>query len=480
MAPRTGYLVLAVLYGLGIVYSSLILGPDGLHYVAIRPAEAWVRFLSVTYIDNASDQRPDWIANMMMTIPLAFFVNGALIGRRTIGEARSQAATLVICSFFILAVKYAQLFFPPRTVTLNYILAQWIGAALGILLFAAFRREIYPTLLGMYRQGEGLVVVLVTYTLLVSAYFLMPFDLALSPEDLATRLSQVPLALAPGAGHDLAYRALLLAADTASTIPVGMLLAVTGRDLPFRSLILRGIGFILPVTILSLFVLSATPFALSLFTRTAGVGVGIWFMWALKGKDLWKRHYRYGRYVPIVFPIYLAFVALAGGLLTPHWIDPDRAISALRPPQLLPLWSFYMASKVAAAQSFVATFFLFAPIGTMIWLRRGFWSRGARLSAVLAFGLSMLVEIGRLMKPGVTPDFTDPFIAAIGAGTTFFAMPVLWKMFEHEAKISAFRDTHLAEVARVALLFNVTDLRARPSRRPFIPDRDVRPRRRKF
>jgi hypothetical protein len=85
----------------------------------------------------------------------------------------------------------------------------------------------------MRRAGNGLAIVLGVYSVLLTAYFLMPFDLALSPEDLATRLSQVPLALAPGAGHDLAYRALLLAADTASTIPVGMLLAVTGRDLPF-------------------------------------------------------------------------------------------------------------------------------------------------------------------------------------------------------------------------------------------------------
>jgi hypothetical protein len=209
-------------------------------------------------------------------------------------------------------------------------------------------------------------------------------------------------------------------------------------------------------------------------------------MWALKGKDLWKRHYRYARYVPIVLPIYLVFVALAGGLLTRNWIDPYRAMDALQPPQLLPLWTFYMASKVVAAQSFAATFFLFAPVGAMVWLRRGFWSRGARLSAFLAFCLSMLVEACRLMKPGLTPDFTDPFIAAIGAGVTFFAMPVLWKMIEQEAKMSAFRDNHLAEVERVALLFNVTELHPRPLRqlpipgRDITPERDLRPRRRKI
>jgi VanZ family protein len=468
------FVMLAAFYGLAIVYSSLLLGPDGLHYVAISPIEAWHKFLAMTYMDNASDQRPDWIANMMMIIPFAFFLNGALLSGRQAGrEARAAVTAALVCIVFILAVKYAQLFFPPRTVTLNYIAAQSIGAVLGIGLFRLSRRKIFPVLLDMYQDGEGLVVVLGVYTLCVTAYFLMPFDLALSPGDLATRLSQLPLTLAPGAGHDPAYRSLLILADAASTIPVGMFLAVTGRELSFKSLILRGVGLIVPVTILTLFVLSATPAALSLLTRTIGVAIGIWFMWKLKGKDLWKRHYRYARYVPVAFPIYVALVALAGGLLTTDW-NVDRAVAALEPRQLLPLWSFYMVSKVQAAQSFVATFFLFAPIGAMIWLRRGFWSKGAGLSACLAFSLSLAIEIGRLMKPGLVPDFTDPFVAATGAFGTFSAMPTLWKMFEHEAKISVLHDTHAAEIERAARLFDLAELLPSQRQRPGFQRRDLR------
>jgi len=126
------------------------------------------------------------------------------------------------------------------------------------------------------------------------------------------------------------------------------------------------------VTILTLFVLSASPFALSLITRTAGVAAGIGFMWKLKGKDLWKRHYRYAQYVPITLPLYVVLIVFANGLLTADWLTMDRAFAALEPRQFLPLWSFYMLSKVEAAQNFVGTFFLFAPIGAMIWLRRDF------------------------------------------------------------------------------------------------------------
>jgi len=58
----------------------------------------------------------------------------------------------------------------------------------------------------------------------------------------------------------------------------------------------------------------------------------------------------------------------------------------------------------------------------------------------------------------MVPDFTDPFIAAIGAAVASRAMPTLWKMFEHEAKISVLRDTHAAEVERAARIFNLTHL----------------------
>ncbi|MDB5394246.1 MAG: hypothetical protein JWM91_1752 [Rhodospirillales bacterium] len=80
---------------MAIVYSSLMLRPDGLHYVAICPAEAWSRFKAITYVSNASHQRPDWIASMAMAIPLTYFLSGALAFRIPAHEARAGAVTLL-------------------------------------------------------------------------------------------------------------------------------------------------------------------------------------------------------------------------------------------------------------------------------------------------------------------------------------------------------------------------------------------------
>jgi len=459
------FAVLAVLYGLMVVYSSLLLGPDGLHYVPISAAEAWQKFRAVGFIANGSDQRADWIANMMMVIPLAYFVNGAFPLRGRISRNLINGALAAVISIlFVLAVKYAQLFFPPRTVTLNYIVAQSIGVVLGIFLFHFARRHVYRRLLETYRRGDGLVIVLGGYSILLLAYFLMPFDLALSPDDLLNRLESMPIGIVPGVGHDPAYRTLLVLADMAATVPAGMFLAVTGRDMPFRAQLTRGIAVILPVTVLSLFILSITPYPIFLVSRTAGVALGVWFMESLKGKDLWKRHYRYAQHVSVAFPAYLVLLALAGGLLTDRWLNIDEALRNLEPDQLLPLWSLYMATKAEAARSVVMTLVMFAPVGTMIWLRRGFWSRGAGLSAFVAFFLSLAIESARLIKPGLTSDFTEPYIAAAAAAIAFRAMPGLWKLFEEEAIRSARLDSYAIALARAGL-----EIQPQPRRRGGVP-----------
>lgn len=448
--------LLAAFYGLAIIYTSLVLGPEGQHFLAMSPAEAWHKFRAVQFIDTASDQRADWIANAMMMIPFAFFVHGALtLDRPPARDIRRVAVALGISVAFVLAVKYAQLFVPPRTVTLNYIAAQSIGVLLGIGVSIFAQLRIYPAVLAMYRAGDGLVLVLGAYSVLLGAYFLMPFDLALSPADLLGRLSELPLSVFPGAGHDEAYRAFLILADMAVTVPFGMFLAVTGRDLSFGGLILRGIGLVVPIAIVSLFVLSAAPFAFCLVSRTVGVAAGIWFVWRLKGKDLWKRHYQYARYVPVALPVLVVLAMLSNGLLNMRWLSVDQALKAVEWRVFLPLWSLYIATKVQAARSVIATVALFGPIGAMIWLRRGFWSRGAGFSAFLAFSISMAIEAGRIMKPGMEPDFTVPFVAAVAAAMTFRVMPALWKMFEQEAKNSVLRDSYSAQMGQIPTIFDL-------------------------
>ena len=446
---RNHFLLLAALYALAIVYLSLVLGPVGLHYVPLGFAEAWQKFLSVSFVHHPASERPDWIANMLMPAPLAFFLNSAFgFGTDTRRRATRVAATLAVSILFILAIKYAQLFFPPRTVTLNYITAQAIGAVLGVVAFQLSHTRLYPRLVALFDDGDGLTIVLGAYTVWLVLYYLMPFDFTLSPGELAVRAIELfgILGSVPGAGHDATYQLLLLVADTLTAIPFGMFLAVLGRHRSTRSLVWRVFGWMLVIFVAQLFVFGADPFLVALIYRAAGAIAGVLFMQRIKGKDLRKRHYYFSRFLPVIFPIYLILVMFVSGLLTRQWSTLDVATNALEPRQFLPFWNFYIVSKAHAMQSFVVGVFIFAPIGVMVWLRRGFWSSGAKFSAFVAFSLSLLMELGRFMKPGLRPDFSDPIIAAAAAALAFKAMPILWRMFEREAARSGSLDSYIADM----------------------------------
>ena len=416
---RNHFVAMAALYASAMIYSSLVLGPVGLHYVPLAFGEAWDRFISVRFVPHGSNERPDWIANMMLPIPLAFLINsaagfGGQAGRRLGGIV----AALAISFLFVLALKYAQLFFPPRTVTLNYITAQLIGVVLGVIVFQLSHSRLYPRLLGLFDDGDGLTIVLGAYSFFMVAYYLMPFDITLSLGDLAARALELfgILPAIPGEGHSAPYQLLLVVADTLTTVPVGMFLAVLGRQRTTRRLVFCAFAWTFLIFFAQLFVMGTEPYLVALIYRTAGTVVGVLFIQRIRGKDLRKRHYYFSRYLPFVIPVYLLLVMYVSGVLSARWVGFDMATDRLEPRQFLPFWNFYIVSKAHAAQSLVVGFFMYAPIGAMVWLRRGFWSSGGKFSAMLAFSLSLAMELGRMLGPGLRPDFSDPIIAAIAAG----------------------------------------------------------------
>jgi VanZ family protein len=446
---RNHFLALAVLYASAMVYMSLILGPAGFHYVPMGLDQAWEKLLSVRFVPHGSNERPDWIANMMMPVPLTFLINsmfamGIVTGRRTMGIVVS----IVIGVVFVLSIKYAQLFFPPRTVTLNYITAQLIGVVLGVVAFQFSHTKLYPRLLGQFQDGDGLTIVLGSYSVFLIGFYLMPFDITLSVGDLAARALELfgILLSIPGEGHNATYQLLLVIADTLTAIPLGMYLAVVGRQRTTGRLIRRAIGVVFLIFFAQLFVLGAEPFLVSLFYRSVGAIMGVLLIQRIKGRDLRKRHYYFSRYVPVAIPVYLLLVAYASGIFSSQWWTLDEATNALEPRQFLPFWNFYIVSKAHATQSLVVTSMIYAPIGIMVWLRRGFWSSGTKFSAFLAFALSLSMELARMMKPGLRPDFSDPIIAALAAGVTFKALPFLWRMFEREAARSGTLDSYIASM----------------------------------
>jgi hypothetical protein len=418
----------AFLYAIAILYVSTVLGPDGFTFVPISLGEAWHRFLDTRYVINGSDQRSDWNGNLAMFLPMGWLLAAAYWPRRGSGARWFAAgAAFACCLGFLLVVKYLQLFFPPRTVTINYIVAQTIGSAVGIALYASSRHRLYATVMTTLRGGrDALPVLLAIYAAVFIIIALFPFNFALSLGDLRERLSAVPADLLsmPLEDRSRSIRLVFILISTAAMAPIGMLIALRN---PYRPVIAASVlGFLLMtvLTIVQMFILSATPHLVVIPYRTAGIVAGAWLWPMMRRIDLPGVRSVLRRLVPLAIPLYIVVLLVVNDVASTQWRTVDEALASFDTRLLLPFWNHYIVSKSQAMQSVVVHAVMYAPVGIMVWLVRGDRPGGAWFAAMLALPLSFAIEIGRWFRPELQPDFTNSIVATIAA-----AAFVKWSAF---------------------------------------------------
>ncbi len=430
---RSQFAVLTLLYALLVLYASTIVGPIGPNYVPLELGDAVQRFLATPYVNNGSDQRADWMGNLTMLVPFGFLVTGWLWPNRRGLRPLAALAAMVLCLALVLAVKFAQLYFPPRTVSLNYILAQSLGSAIGVTLFAMTHGRLMAALRG--RAGGGLdhlTILLQVYTAALLVFLLMPLDFALNAADLQAQFDRLPgvLTAVTGAGRPLVTRLVLVAASTLALVPVGMLLTVTRdrRAIVGRSaLAATGIGFVLMAVLfaLSTLLISGSPSLLSLGYRTLGIALGAFFMRWLGRSDLAAMRHGLATAALWLAVPYLVLLLAVNGLLSTHWLSASQAMSMGYPLGLLPLFDYYIVTKGEAAKNIVGHAVMYAPVGVLLWLR----GRGAAAGWVAAL-LSLGVETGRYFRPGLEGDVNAVAVAALSAWLVARMMPAVWWMLE--------------------------------------------------
>ena len=190
---RWMFVKISFTYCLFIIYGSTIVSLGGFRFVPIDLGTAWQRFIETPYI-NGSDLRSDWNSNLLMFVPLGIMATGALWPRQP-GLRRGFAAleAFTFCLVFVLAVKFVQLFFPGRTVSISYIIAQSSGALIGVTLFIGFHHPLMSARARLLSNGRtALSAALGAYALALLAFMLFPFDFVLSQSDLHERLAQMP------------------------------------------------------------------------------------------------------------------------------------------------------------------------------------------------------------------------------------------------------------------------------------------------
>lgn len=397
-SPRTSTLVWLWLgYLFFVVYGSLL----PFDFTPHNLAEAWQRFQHTHLLDLGIGSRADWVANGVLYLPVSFLGIEAL--RRSVGRHLQPlmlaGGVTVFAMLLAVAVEFTQIFFPPRTVSLNDILAECLGSVLGTLLAWRLGPHLH-SLSGVLRQPSPELKRQLGWLYLVvfAVLSLFPYDVLLSMAELQQKLQSTAWGWLIAGEIDRPVVLLLhLIVECLLCVPIGWLLfqhrpaSERGLGAAWRLGLALGLG----VELAQFFTASGVSQGASVLTRGLGVALGAW-AWAERGRwPVERRQALVARSSPAWLTLYIGLLLYLSQWFGP-WLGMQHALEQLRELHFTPLYYHYYTTEALALYSLASTCALYAPLALLAWSR----GKSARWAAGLSGLLCLLIETGRLFLPG--------------------------------------------------------------------------------
>ena len=402
-------------YTLFVIYGSLV----PLDFRALPPEAAWRAFANMPFLILGIESRADWIANGVLYLPLGFFTVLALRGRVPgFGRAGAAAIAAVFALSLALGVEFSQLFFPPRTVSLNDLLAEALGAAAGILIATLWMHRV-SRVLATIRDKSGALAphLLEAYALAFVLLGLFPYDFLLSGQEIADKLAsgRAGWGFAAELTADGWMRTVLVspAVETLLAFPVGLLVArlhAGRRRYSFGYALLCGALLGALMETLQFFVASGYSQGVSVLTRAAAFGLAAMAWEARAGLGPSVIAALVSRLSPVLLPAYIAALAAASGLMRGGW-DIANVPAVVADLRYMPFYYHYFTSEAKALNSLLGISLMYAPVGVFCWAWKREPGTSLAIAALLAFG----VEAAKATLPALRPDPTNLLVAATAA-----------------------------------------------------------------
>ncbi len=411
-------LVGCLAYALFVVYGSLV----PLNFRPMPLAEAWQSFRKIPFLHLGIGQRADWVANVLLFIPLSFLWLEALAPRRFSPRLAAATAVLLICAALSVLIEFVQLFFPPRTVSQNDIYAETLGALIGVLgwWWLGGRLRLWLAAWKAERAATSLAEqALWTYLAGVFVYNVLPLDLTISPVEIYHKWSHGAIRLVPFSHLDanLAQALYGLGTDAMIWMPVPVLWVLAGR----RSVVhawLLATGAAAMLEVAQLFVWSRITDLTQILTASTGAGLAAVGMHWVKHPPPVEASGRGITLSPFLWVV-IGIAVWSATLLMIFWypfdFHIDRAYLTTRVPMLfrVPFYNYYYGSEYRAATEVLHKMLFPAPLGALLalGLRRLPRSFPRNLYGVLTVifipALPLAIEVGKLALPNKFPDSTN-------------------------------------------------------------------------
>lgn len=394
-----------------VIYGSLV----PLQFTPKPLDAAWLEFLHIPFLQLGMESRADWVANGVLYVPVGFLTATLLSG--IFGESGRWLAYFLAVALgcgLAIAVEFVQVFFPPRTVSLNDLLAEGIGTGLGVI-FAAWLGGWIQSLLATLRlKSDWSEHLWKSYLAAYLAFALFPFDFLVSWSEIDFKVNSTSWGwwVAPADTSGFLFL-LRLTIELMLTAPIGYALAVSGRRSGIGLIGAGCLGLLLGVAIelLQFFLASGTSQGVSVLTRSLG---------AMLGFVAWRRQSELMSYLRVmpgplkwgVAVLYVAVLLASNGWFSSEWLSATDMSARLAEVHFLPFYYHYFTTEAKALYSLASVSLMYAPLGVLVWLgggRRGF-------AVVLAVAMAVFVEAGKLFLAGKHPDPTNVLIAGVASG----------------------------------------------------------------
>ncbi len=406
---RLGWVLFA--YTAFVVYGSLV--PLDLRPLPL--VEAWDRFQRTPYLELDIGSRADWIANGVLYLPLGALLV-AWLRQWSWPTVLAVPVAVVLGGALAVGVEFAQLFFPPRTVSLNDLIAEGLGLTAGALLAPLLLRRAQSLHVPLQAGRDWLAAHgLGVYAVLYLAYSLFPYDFVVSGAELRGKLeSDLWGWWLAGQGRGALITTAMLAAEAALAAPLGAWLwrwRRPGGTVSLPAALAAGLLLGVAVEGLQLLIANGTSQGASVLARALGVAAGA--CW-------WPRRERWGLTevrgllaprVTLLGAGYLLLLLAVNGWFTRGWSGADTASAKWESLRLLPFYYHYYTSEAQALVSLSSVVAMYLPVGVLVWSR----GTGAGAAGLSAAALALVVEAAKLFQQGQRPDPTNVLIAAAAA-----------------------------------------------------------------
>lgn len=399
-------------YAAFVVYGSLV--PLDFNPLALE--RAWREFRGMPFLNLGAGSRADWIANGVLYLPLGVLAAKSL---RRAGPWGAWLLATMLCWAMALAVEFAQVFFPPRTVSQNDILAEWIGSAAGAAL-AVPLRSWFDRLGEAVRRGGGAhgQHVLEAYAAGYVLLSFFPYDLVVSWAELRAKAGSDlwSWALVRSARGSL-YSLLQLGVEVLLSAPIGVWLSRRGRPAGVAAALVVGAALGLVIELGQFLIVSGVSHGASVLSRSVGVAAGAAlaprFAGAgLAGVRVWLHRWS----IPLGAGYALLLLAVNGSF-SGRWLGTAAAAATWAKLRLLPFYYHYYTTEAQALISLLSVALMYLPLAAIGWARK--WSTAATIAAIACAALA--VESSKLFIAGLKPDPTNLIIAA-AAGALLLAL----------------------------------------------------------